>query len=297
MIILIIAEKPSVAKDIACVVGATKSYKGYLEGNQYRVSWAIGHLISLPQPHEINLEWKAWKKETLPILPSSWPLKVIEKTKDQFQIIKKLMNSCDGVICATDAGREGELIFRYIYEAANCRKPVKRLWISSLTPEAIKEGLMNLKDAKYFHSLGEAARARSCADWLVGINLSRAYAITHHEQYYVGRVQTPTLAMIVQRELEIKNFKAEKYSEIQAEFECLKSLEDPSLFKGIYFFRNEAGVEEERLFHDALLANQVTSRVKQGKAKIQSMESSPIRPDTFNMIKEVYYAVSNQCSG
>ena len=276
MNILIVAEKPSVARDIARAVGATKSNDGYLEGNQYKVSWAIGHLVTLPQPHEINPEWKAWKKETLPMLPSSWPLSVIEKTKGQFQILKKLMNSCDGIICATDAGREGELIFRYIYEAANCKKPVKRLWISSLTQDAIKDGLKNLKDAKHFDALGDAARARSCADWLTGINLSRAYAITHHEQYFVGRVQTPTLAMIVKRELEIKNFKPEKYLEIQAEFDTQGNVQDQSIYQGIYFYLNDHGDEEQRLPHDEILAKQVIARVKQGKAKIRSIESKEI---------------------
>src|SRR4051794_40288306 len=134
---LVIAEKPSVARDIAKVLGAHRSGDGYLEGRGYTVTWAIGHLVTLSQPHEMNPDWKAWRRDTLPMLPKSWPLQIIEKTESQFRIIQKLIQSCDSLICATDAGREGELIFRYIYEAAKCKKPIQRLWISSLTPDAI----------------------------------------------------------------------------------------------------------------------------------------------------------------
>jgi DNA topoisomerase-3 len=216
--ILIIAEKPSVARDIAKVVGASSGQNGYFEGNGYTVSWAIGHLVTLPEPHEINPDWKGWRTDTLPMIPEVWPLKVIDRTKAQFNILKGLLKTCREVICATDAGREGELIFRYIYEAAKCKKPVKRLWISSLTRDAISAGLQNLQSSAAYDGLSDAARGRSCADWLIGMNLSRAYAIMSAEPFFVGRVQTPTLAMIVNREHEIQNFKPENYYEIVGKF-------------------------------------------------------------------------------
>src|SRR5216684_1409987 len=145
--VAVLAEKPSVARDIAKVLGATARGEGYLHGNGYVVTWAIGHLASLAQPHEIRPEWKAWRRESLPMLPESWPLVVYEKTKDQFDVVRKILTSprVERVICATDAGREGELIFRYIYEAAGCTKPFGRLWISSLTPEAIRKGFDTIR--------------------------------------------------------------------------------------------------------------------------------------------------------
>ena len=145
--IAILAEKPSVAQDIARVLGANTRGKGYLQGNGYVVTWAIGHLVSLAQPHEIKPEWRQWRFDQLPILPTEWPLVVYEKTKDQFEVVRKILTSgrVSRIVCATDAGREGELIFRYIYEAAGCRKPVSRLWISSLTPDAIRNGFDKLR--------------------------------------------------------------------------------------------------------------------------------------------------------
>ena len=148
MTVVVVAEKPSVARDIAEVVGARTRTQGWMHGNGYVVTWAIGHLVGLAQPHQVDPAWKAWRAESLPMLPDKWPLVVLEPTKDQFRTIKKLMadREVEYVICATDAGREGELIFRFIYEAARCRKPVRRLWISSLTAGAIKAGLLAMKD-------------------------------------------------------------------------------------------------------------------------------------------------------
>src|SRR6185436_3646515 len=202
--VAVLAEKPSVARDIARVLGANAKGEGYMHGNGYVVTWAIGHLAALAQPHEINPLWKSWRRHLLPMLPDQWPLVVYEKTKGQFDIVKQIITSpkVGRVVCATDAGREGELIFRYIYEAAHCTKPVSRLWISSLTPEAIRAGFEALRPAADYDGLADAARGRSRADWLVGMNLSRAYALAYDEaQLSVGRVQTPTLAMIVEREL------------------------------------------------------------------------------------------------
>ena len=176
-----LAEKPSVARDIARVLGAGKKGEGYLHGNGYVVTWAIGHLVALAQPHEINPEWRQWRRDLLPMLPTEWPLVVYEKTKDQFEVVRKILNSpkVSSIVCATDAGREGELIFRYIYEAAGCYKPVSRLWISSLTPDAIRKGFDALRPGRDYDALADAARGRSRADWLVGMNLSRAYTLAY----------------------------------------------------------------------------------------------------------------------
>ncbi len=217
---VIITEKPSVARDIAQVLGLTRQGKGYIEGADYRVTWAFGHLVGLAEPHQMNPAWKSWRLADLPMLPETWPLEIMPETADQFHIVQALMNDArtQKIICATDAGREGELIFRYIYEKAGCRKSVERLWISSLTPEAIRQGLAQLKPAREFDSLADSARARSRADWLVGMNLSRAWSLVSGEHYSIGRVQTPTLAMLVEREKAIQNFVVEDYAVLQAEF-------------------------------------------------------------------------------
>src|SRR5947209_591564 len=239
--IAVLAEKPSVARDIARVLGATSRGDGYLHGNGYVVTWAIGHLAALAQPHEINPEWRHWRRDLLPILPDRWPLIVYEKTKDQFEIVRKILGSprVARVVCATDAGREGELIFRYIYEAADCEKPVDRLWISSLTPEAIQRGFESLRPASAYLPLAQAAIGRSRADWLVGMNLSRAYSLTYNEELSVGRVQTPTLAMIVERDLVIRSFVPENYLEIEATFRP-EEADDGSRFTGIWFRPSES---------------------------------------------------------
>src|SRR5205809_3584745 len=218
--IAVLAEKPSVARDIARVLGATSPGDGYQHGNGYVITWAIGHLAALAQPHEIHPQWRQWRRDLLPMLPDHWPLVVYEKTKDQFEVVRKILNSprISRVVCATDAGREGELIFRYIYEAAQCEKPFSRLWISSLTPDAIRKGLAALRPGSDYDPLADAARGRSRADWLVGMNLSRAYSLAGSEELSVGRVQTPTLAMVVERELAIRSFVPEDYLEVVASF-------------------------------------------------------------------------------
>jgi DNA topoisomerase-3 len=217
---VVVAEKPSVARDLAKVLGANARGDGYLHGNSWVVTWAIGHLVALPQPHEIEATWKSWRWDALPMLPRRWPLSVLDGTKDQFAVVKGAINAPDveDVVCATDAGREGELIFRFIYEAARCKKPVKRLWISSLTAEAIKQGFARLEDGAAREPLAAAARGRAQTDWLVGMNLSRAYSIGQDEVFSVGRVQTPTLAMLVEREKAIQAFVPEDYLEVTATF-------------------------------------------------------------------------------
>ncbi len=220
MYTLVVAEKPSVARDIAAVLGAGSRRDGYLEGAGYRVTWAIGHLVGLAQPATMNPAWSRWSYGALPMLPERWPLTPRERVGPQLDVVVRLLNSRDtaSVVCATDAGREGELIFRYVYEHALCQKPVERLWISSLTPEAIRRGFQSLEPSARFDALADAAKARSRADWLVGMNLSRAYSLRYDDHLSVGRVQTPTLALVVQRDLEIRDFVPETYHEVRARF-------------------------------------------------------------------------------
>jgi DNA topoisomerase-3 len=220
-LIAVIAEKPSVARDLAAVLGAQRRRDAVIEGGGYLVSWAIGHLVGLCEPHEMDASWKPWRLERLPMLPAEWPLKALDETREHFDALAKLLNASDveKVVCATDAGREGELIFRYIYRLAGCRKPVDRLWISSLTPKAIRDGFASLRPWRDFDRLADAAEGRSRADWLVGMNLSRLYTVRFGPDLMsVGRVQTPTLAMLVERERAIERFVPEKYCEVVATF-------------------------------------------------------------------------------
>ena len=210
---LVIAEKPSVAMALASVLGARTRKDGYVEGNGYIVSWCVGHLVGLCDASEYDEKYKKWRYEDLPIVPECWKHKILEGTKKQFGILKKLMrdSEVDEVICATDAGREGELIFRLVYEQAGCKKPMKRLWISSMEEQAIKDGFASLKDGSCYDSLYQSALCRAKADWLVGINASRLFSVLYNQNLKVGRVQTPTLAMIVDRNQKIKEFTKEKY--------------------------------------------------------------------------------------
>ena len=211
---LVIAEKPSVAQSIAAVLGATQRKDGYLEGNDYLVSWCVGHLIELAQPESYEETWKKWSYDCLPIIPQEWQHEVKSDTKAQYQILKKLMHDdrVDVVVCATDAGREGELIFRLTYNMAGCKKPMKRLWISSMEESAIRDGFHNLRPGSDYDNLYHSALCRQEADWLVGINGTRLFTVLYGgKALKVGRVQTPTLAMIVERESKIMNFKKEAY--------------------------------------------------------------------------------------
>ena len=210
---LVIAEKPSVARNIAKVLHATNVKDGYLEGKEYLVSWCIGHLIELASADQYRYDWKAWKYETLPMIPENWKYQIKESTKGQFRVLKELLHRADvtEIICATDAGREGELIFRLVYNQAECKLPFKRLWISSMEEKAILEGFQQMKDGHEYDNLYYSAVARSEADWLVGINATRLFTVLYHHRLIVGRVQTPTLAMLVEREKSIENFQKEKY--------------------------------------------------------------------------------------
>ena len=218
---LVIAEKPSVALSISKIIGAKNKKDGYYEGNGYRVSWCVGHLIQMANPDSYDEKYAKWKIDDLPIIPSEYQYEVAKATKKQFAVLKKLMNDkeIDTVINACDAGREGEAIFRLVYLQASCKKKMKRLWISSMEDSAIKDGFDKLKDGKDYDNLFESAQARAIADWLVGMNISRLYSCLYKQNYSVGRVQTPTLAMIVKRDDEIANFKKEKYYTVELELD------------------------------------------------------------------------------
>lgn len=218
--ILVIAEKPSVARDIARVLKCSERGDGCLNGEKYIVSWAVGHLVTLCEPEDYDKGLKRWNAKNLPIIPQEMKLKAIRGSKKQLEILKQLMNDkdTDSLICATDSGREGELIFRYIYSFNKCRKPFMRLWISSMTDQAIREGFEELKPSNDYDLLYLSAKCRSEADWLVGINATRAFTIKYNTLLSIGRVQTPTLAMIVQRQKEIDEFQVGVYYEISADY-------------------------------------------------------------------------------
>lgn len=218
---LVIAEKPSVAMSIAKVLGVKNKQNGYMEGNGYIISWCVGHLVGLVSPEIYDEKYKRWNIEDLPIFPKEFKHYVLPKVKKQFSILKILMNRKDinEVINACDAGREGELIFRLVYKQAKCKKDIKRLWISSMEDRAIKEGFEKLKEGHDYDNLFASATARAKADWLVGMNLSRLYSLLYKQNYSVGRVQTPTLALMVKREGDIQSFKKEKYYTVELDLD------------------------------------------------------------------------------
>ena len=222
--ILVLAEKPSVGRDLARVLNCNKKGNGYLEGDKYIVTWALGHLVTLADPEIYDEKYKSWRIEDLPMLPNHLKLVVIKQSGKQFSAVKSQMNRKDvsEIVIATDAGREGELVARWIIEKSGVKKPIKRLWISSVTDKAIKEGFKNLKDGKEYENLYKSALARAEADWIVGINATRALTTKYNAQLSCGRVQTPTLAIIAQREEEIRNFKPRKYYGIIAKTNNLK---------------------------------------------------------------------------
>ena len=215
--ILVLAEKPSVGRDIARVLGCKNDKNGYIEGSKYIVTWALGHLVTLADPESYDDRYKSWNMEDLPILPKYLKTVVIKKTSKQFNTVKSQINRDDvcEIVIATDAGREGELVARWIIDKIKTNKPLKRLWISSVTDKAIKDGFNKLKDAKEYDNLYYSAIARSEADWIVGINATRALTTKYNAQLSCGRVQTPTLGMILKREGEIQNFKAKDYYGIE----------------------------------------------------------------------------------
>lgn len=214
---LVLAEKPSVAQSLAKVLGANKRCDGYLEGNGYIVSWCVGHLVELSPPEAYDETYAKWRLLDLPILPATWKYQVSAPTRKQFGILKKLMKRDDveSLVCATDAGREGELIFRLVYHQAGCRKPFERLWISSMEDQAIKEGFAHLEPSTKYDALYEAALCRERADWIVGMNATRLFSCLYHQTLNIGRVMTPTLAMVVMRDAEIAAFKPKPFYTVQ----------------------------------------------------------------------------------
>lgn len=239
--ILVLAEKPSVGRDIARVLNCRKGGNGYLEGEKYIVTWALGHLVTLADPEVYDNKYKTWDIEDLPMIPKHLKLVVIKKSGKQFNVVKSQMNRDDvnEIVIATDAGREGELVARWIIDKAHIKKPIKRLWISSVTDKAIKDGFKNLKDGREYNNLYKSAIARAEADWLVGINATRALTCKYNAQLSCGRVQTPTIAMIAEREEEIKNFKPKTYYGIEAKADKLKLVWQDGKSKDIKTFNKD----------------------------------------------------------
>ena len=215
--ILVIAEKPSVAQTIAAVLGAKEKKDGFLTGSGYIVSWCVGHLVGLSEAAAYGEQYKKWSYDSLPILPKEWKYTVASDKEKQFKTLKELMHRADvsEVVNACDAGREGELIFRFVYEVAGCRKPMRRLWISSMEEAAIKEGFSRLKNGEEYDALFASALCRAKADWLIGINATRLFSVLYNHTLNVGRVQTPTLKMLVDRDAAITTFKKEKYYHVR----------------------------------------------------------------------------------
>ncbi len=222
---LVIAEKPSVARNIAAVIGAAEKQNGYWQGGGYLVSWCIGHLVSFAEAGQYDEKYCKWRYEDLPILPQPWQFIVPDEKKQQFEVLRALLNrpDVDSVTAATDAGREGELIFRFVYQMAGCTKPVKRLWISSMEDAAIREGFANLCPDSDYDALYQSALCRAKADWLVGINATRLFSVLYHKTLTVGRVQTPTLKMLVDRDAKILRFQKEKYYTVGIQSGSLKA--------------------------------------------------------------------------
>ncbi|MDF2630726.1 MAG: topoisomerase [Symbiobacteriaceae bacterium] len=263
--VLIIAEKPSAARAIADALGGFSRREGYLESEQYYLSWAIGHLVELKSPEEYDARWKRWSLESLPMLPSFFDLKVTTKTRSQFEVLSRLIRVAPELINACDAAREGELIFRYICQMARATQPARRLWVSSLTREAIRKAWAELRPETEYERLYQSARCRAQGDWLVGMNATRAFTVKWGELLSVGRVQTPTLALMVKREREISAFKPEEYWEVFADF----ATADGRKYRGKWF-----GPGGDRL-KAAAEAEAIASRVKARPGVIESAEETP----------------------
>ena len=259
---LVLTEKPSVARDIARVLGCKKNGNGCIIGDKYIITWALGHLVTLADPEAYDNKYKTWRMEDLPMLPQNMKLVVIGQTSKQFKAVSSLLgsNEVDKVVIATDAGREGELVARWIIKKANCRKPMMRLWISSQTDKAIKEGFAALKPASQYDNLYRSAQCRAEADWLIGLNVSRALTCKHNAQLSAGRVQTPTLAMIVKREEEILKFRPRDYFTVKADFDGFSAIYKDS--------RNQAR------FFDAADAQAVADAVKGQRGSLSEVKKT-----------------------
>lgn len=260
--ILVLAEKPSVGKEIARVLGCKKSGGGYISGDKYIVTWALGHLVTLAEPEYYGDKYKTWSLETLPMLPEKMELKVIPETSKQYSIVKNLLhnNEINSLVIATDAGREGELVARWIIEKAKFNKPIKRLWISSQTDKAIKDGFSKLKDGKEYINLYRSAVSRAQADWIVGLNITRALTCKYNAQLSAGRVQTPTLAIIAQREEEIKKFIPKDYYVINADMGN--------------FFATYCGQNNQSAIFDAEKAKKIAEKIKNSEFTVVDVKKT-----------------------
>src|SRR5215210_1481500 len=263
---LIVAEKPSVGRDLAGALGKHRRGQGALTGDGWTVTWALGHLAELAPPDAYGEQYKKWRLETLPILPERFRVRVNHRTREQFAVVERLLQdpSITEVVNACDAGREGELIFAYLYGLSRCKKPVSRLWISSLTPEAIREGFGSLRDGRSMKPLEDVARSRSEADWVVGMNATRAYSVRFSRPgnvLSVGRVQTPTLKLLVQREKEIEDFKPEKFWTVHARF-----AREGETYDGVWF-RNK-----QNRFKEKDAAEEVAAKVRGGTGVVRKAE-------------------------
>ena len=275
---VILAEKPSVALDIAKTLGATHKQDGHFSGNGFAVTWALGHLVTISEPEVMNPAWgQPWTANSLPMVPAQWHYTITDRTRPQFERIEALLHdpATEEVICATDAGREGEHIFRLIYAQARCQKSMKRLWISALTEEAIRAGFRSLQPGSAFDSLAEAAMARAHADWLVGLNATRAYTLHNHQKCTIGRVQTPTLALLVQRQKEISSFVETSFYEVHAHLEpgCVAKYIDA---KGETALTDKAEAEERN--------REITPIPLATVQSVESQDKSLSPPPLFDLV-------------
>ena len=263
--ILVLAEKPSVGREIARVLGCNKKANGYIAGDKYIITWALGHLVTLAEPEHYGEQYKSWRLDSLPMLPDKMSLKVIPETAKQYQTVKTLLRSpeTNSVIIATDAGREGELVARWILAKANCHKPLQRLWISSQTDKAIKDGFARLKNGKEYFNLYQSAQARAEADWLVGLNVTRALTCKFNAQLSAGRVQTPTLALIARREQEIKDFVPKEYFTVNADLGG--------------FFASYRDEKNQTAIYDRAKAEAVVERIRGTKFRISDIQNTDKR--------------------
>ncbi|MBQ6810455.1 MAG: DNA topoisomerase III [Firmicutes bacterium] len=262
---LVLAEKPSVGRELARVLGANKKGNGCFSGGEYIVTWALGHLVTLAEPEHYGTEFKKWSFETLPMLPSPMELKVIPETSKQYRVVKELLRSkeVESIVIATDAGREGELVARWIIAKAGVKKPIQRLWISSQTDKAIREGFKNLKDGKDYMNLYRSAQSRAEADWLVGLNVTRALTCKLNAQLSAGRVQTPTLALVVAREKEIREFKPKEFFRLKADLGAFTAAWDNGHGSGAIYDQREAEEKKRQMLNATFTVTDVKKNNKE----------------------------------
>lgn len=268
--ILVLAEKPSVGRELARVLGANKKGNGCFIGSKYIVTWALGHLVTLAEPEHYGAEYKKWSFETLPMLPSPMDLKVIPETSKQYKTVKELLRSkeVESIVIATDAGREGELVARWILAKSGVKKPVKRLWISSQTDKAIKEGFSRLKDGREYLALYRSAQSRAEADWLVGLNVTRALTCKFNAQLSAGRVQTPTLALVVEREKEIRDFKPKEFYRLKADLGVFTAAWDNGHGSGAIYDQREAEEKKRAMVNGTFTVTEVKKNNKEVPAPL-----------------------------